>query len=1535
MNLHSRAIITLLFAALLFQTGTVRANNPARGKLVFSAQPTDAEISAAPVFDEPLMPLDANSRPAENKALSDALTAYAARAVSDDCSSLEAFAVQFPQSRWTASFLLHLGTEYFNYGYFSKALDAWQRSWALFQASDYAPAKPQADRALGELARMYSRIGRTTELDALLKASAGRELKGPATQLIHAAQESLWMMKNKPGYCFRCGPLALDKILLRTEPKKMANPAFREYMSPTNGFALTEVAELSDRVGMNYQMAYRSPGAEIVTPAVAHWKVGHYAALVERRGDRVLAQDFTFRGSVWITTNALDDEASGYFLIPPGPLPAGWRSVGKGEGRLVRGRGMTLTKDPKRTSDCDQKAGNDCFKYKGMTTYSIHAMLVSLSMQDNPLGYAPPLGPPVQFVAEYHQLEAGQPANFSYSNFGYKWTGNWISYITDNPTSPDADVTLYVDGGGTFDYTDYNPTTQMYQPEPMSQTILVKTGVASYEMRFGDGSKREFTQSNGSTSSTRLIFLTQIIDPLGHGITLQYDSQLRITGVVDAIGQVTTLQYTNLTYTNAITSITDPFGRTANFAYYTNGLLAQITDVLGLTSQYTYDTNEFIVALTTPYGTSTFQTATTNAVNYVLATDPEGQSELAVYSQSSGVPATVPASQVPHGLSTFNLFMDARDSFYWDRRAYAEGAWDYSKAVNFHWLHLSPDGDDTSGILESEKAQLEGRVWYNYPGQPTNDGPPYYLDAAYTGTGAQPTVMARVLDDGSTQLSTFGYNSFGKLTNSTDPLGRSFSYDYATNNIDLLQTFMTRGGNNELIGSATYNASHQPLTVTDAAGNTTAFGYNALGLLASETNANGAVTTFNYNTNGYLMSVQGPLPGTNDLLSFTYDAVGRIQTATDTEGYTVSYEYDNMDRITQVNYPDGTFEQVVYDRLDPVAVQDRLGRWSTNTYNDLRQLIAVHDHLGRISQFEWCQCGAISSMTDPMGRTTSWTFDLQSRPVQKQFPDGSIETYTYENMTSRIHSREDEAGQSREIEYYPDNEVKQISYPMAAIPTPTVSFTYDSDYDRVTSMTDGVGTTVYSYYPVTSPPQTGARQLASVSGPLPNSLATYEYDNLNRVTNHTVAGGNYSISYDVLGRAVSIGTPLGTFQNTYLDSTMRIASIAYPNGQTNFISYYNNAGNQRVREILDLKPNGSLLSSFGYSYDALGLITAMTNQWDTFPELVWEFGYDADNELTNATRMQGSSTVQALAYGYDAAANRVTASSNGVATISTFNALNQLVGGGAVGAGAATYEWDGEKRLTAINLGSHRSEFSYDGLGHRCRIVEKTNGVVATNLTFLWCDSRICEERDGTGSNVLRQLMAQGETVNGANYYYTRDQINSVRELTDVGGTLISRYDYDPYGQRAVLEENIPATMGFTSHFYHEPSGLHLALYRALDTANGRWLSRDPLGEQQGQNLYIYANNSPPNGVDVYGLEDCGTIVSEDLFRTLILEAQRAQDEDSAKWGPLSMVKMPFQAAGYDSGFISMNDITFRGEKMLGGNLNYFAQGQVWSTYGP
>src|ERR1039458_8916852 len=249
--------IPLLCASLWMQSATLAGMTQDR-QLHFSQQPTVSEILDARVFDEPLIPIVGEPRAEESKALADALAGYSCRTNLDDFSSLTGFLAGFPQSAWAGSLLLHLGTEYYNYGHYSKAMDAWEQAWKKCEQIDDAKAKSQADRALGELARMYSKLGRVQGLKDLLNSTANRPLTGPGTQLIHAAQQALWMMQNRPEISFRCGPLALNSILAHSDPKKALNPLIFYSKSSTNGYSMAQVARLSWDLGLNYQIDRKS-----------------------------------------------------------------------------------------------------------------------------------------------------------------------------------------------------------------------------------------------------------------------------------------------------------------------------------------------------------------------------------------------------------------------------------------------------------------------------------------------------------------------------------------------------------------------------------------------------------------------------------------------------------------------------------------------------------------------------------------------------------------------------------------------------------------------------------------------------------------------------------------------------------------------------------------------------------------------------------------------------------------------------------------------------------------------------------------------------------------------------------------------------------------------------------------------------------------------------------------------------------------------------------------------------------------------------
>ncbi len=839
----------------------------------FSDPPTDTEILVSGVLPQPLAPTR-NTAANENRALAAALTAYLQSgrdgAAPDMVEPLTGFLRAHPGSAWEAALDLSLGLIYRRTGHMSQTMEAWQRAWDLSKHATDPKARAIADYSVGQLAEFEAYLGRMELLVPLLDEVKGRQIHGTGATNIFNARQALAEMHSHPELSFRCGPMAVRRISLSEGHIEKAAQLERAY-STSRGTSLTKVAELARKAGLDFRMAYREPGAAILAPAVMHWRLGHFAAITKDRGGVYQIEDPTFGENIVVGRATIDDEASGYFVVPRGPLPHGWRAVSASEGDRIWGRGFTSVNDQTATCPCDKRA----FPASGtgdtlvgvspapMTTANVEAMVVSLALHDVPLSYQPPKGPAVSFELFYSHLDAEQPAMFVYTNFGPKWTSNWISYFADNTAYGTGTADLYTPGGGQYSY---NFSGSTFAPGTYDQALVSKIisggQTAGFTREMPDASVQTFAHQFGTT---QFFFLSAISDPQGNTVTLTYDGNNRITSITDAAGEVTTLAYGLASDIWKVTRVTDPFGRSATFTYNSDGELTSITDLLGLTSSYTYQATagDFISTLVTPYGTTSFTYADqgddyTGPWRIVTITDPLGQTERAEFREADeyfgisvpGISDSDPAYTLPMGMNIADYGLSHRNTFVWDKHQLAlatnqDGSVDYTKATILHFLISTANDTETSRTLESIKPPLENRIWFNYPNQQAS-----FLE----GSSSLPTKIGRVLvNDGSntTQLLTLQYNSFGQMTQLTDPIGRQLTMTYAPDGIDLLSIANTTKGANQRLFGAVYNNQHEPLTMTDAAGQVATFTYNAAGQVLTATDPLNENTSFMYSPAGF------------------------------------------------------------------------------------------------------------------------------------------------------------------------------------------------------------------------------------------------------------------------------------------------------------------------------------------------------------------------------------------------------------------------------------------------------------------------------------------------------------------------------------------------------------------------------------------------------------------------------------------------------------------------------------------------------------
>lgn len=177
----------------------------------------------------------------------------------------------------------------------------------------------------------------------------------------------------------------------------------------------------------------------------------------------------------------------------------------------------------------------------------------------------------------------------------------------------------------------------------------------------------------------------------------------------------------------------------------------------------------------------------------------------------------MPAGSVPAGFEAWNTDLHRFVTREWSPQAWAAGPGDAATATVTRWF-LNGWNGSYSQLMSTTIPQYvqrpgESRVWYAYPGQ--NRSAPTLL----TGWATTPAVVARALDDGTTQQTQASVNDLGQVTERIDALGRRTNYTYAANGIDLLEVRQTTGTANDLLASyGSYTARHLPQTVTDAAG---------------------------------------------------------------------------------------------------------------------------------------------------------------------------------------------------------------------------------------------------------------------------------------------------------------------------------------------------------------------------------------------------------------------------------------------------------------------------------------------------------------------------------------------------------------------------------------------------------------------------------------------------------------------------------------------------------------------------------------------
>ena len=307
----------------------------------------------------------------------------------------------------------------------------------------------------------------------------------------------------------------------------------------------------------------------------------------------------------------------------------------------------------------------------------------------------------------------------------------------------------------------------------------------------------------------------------------------------------------------------------------------------------------------------------------------------------------------------------------------------------------------------------------------------------------------------------------------------------------------------------------------------------------------------------------------------------------------------------------------------------------------------------------------------------------------------------------------------------------------------------------------------------------------------------------------------------------------------------------------------------RLGEIKALNGSAATVNRYVYTYDAASQrkdVTLADNGKISF-------GYDSKRQVTSAVKDNDAN--YDYSYSFDNIGNWLTGKTgqtSGAPLSKTFtpNNLNQYsqvsavamtydANGSLTNDGTKFYTYDEENRLTAVA----GAAFGYDGLSRR---------VTSGATKFLYDGLVPIAELDGAnnytrtitrGLDLADSLQKTGgvggvlatvtSTVKG---YYFYDGNGNVVDVLNGSHAIIAHYAYDPFGNK-VSESGSYAAQPYqwSTKEFDAVSGLVYYLYRFYNPSLGRWLSRDPIEEKGGVNLYGFVGNVAVDKWDYLGLD--------------------------------------------------------------------------------
>ena len=349
----------------------------------------------------------------------------------------------------------------------------------------------------------------------------------------------------------------------------------------------------------------------------------------------------------------------------------------------------------------------------------------------------------------------------------------------------------------------------------------------------------------------------------------------------------------------------------------------------------------------------------------------------------------------------------------------------------------------------------------------------------------------------------------------------------------------------------------------------------------------------------------------------------------------------------------------------------------------------------------------------------------------------------------------------------------------------------------------------------------------------------------------------------------------------------RFPSPRYSRRKSSGSRFYDSRNRIRGHALTEATKRG-ILVSFNNRRSELAAATIGANQFDYAFDTIGNRNVESANAATNAYAANCLNQYTAIEGG---------ASPPGEPPLCGSAPLREFqydADGNLLRDGLFRYAYDAENRMIrATSLGQTNGALrvlnSYDHKHRRTRkTVQRFNipsvapptpppdgeWITTETHTYVWDDSNIVLERvaftngaartceyfwgpdlSGTeqGAGGVGGLLAV--SIDGAYHLPCYDHNGNIVRYIAEDGTTSASYTYDPYGNVIDSYGNLADvfSFGFSTKYYDRETGMVGYKRRFHRPDLGRWLNRDPIEEEGGENLYEFCDNNPVKCFDAFG----------------------------------------------------------------------------------